>query len=160
MNKLNKTQLKTMHDLQNDLHSRADDVETAVRVFNQKQETIYGKYKDGGADYMLEVTEAFSFLDEKIDDFNNVIDDAKTFIEEVASLLEEEYNNKSEKWQESDTGEVFSGWMSEWQDICLDEYVLENPAHEEVSEGNPPEEIIFDSNSVNDFDCLPEEAGC
>lgn len=47
--------------------------------------------------------------------FTVVVNEAEEFRDEVATRLREEFDNRSEKWQESDAGDEASGLIDEWE---------------------------------------------
>lgn len=55
-----------------------------------------------------------------IDAYNEVLDEANAFVEEIANRLRDEYDGKSEKWQESEAGTDALAFISDWEELSLD----------------------------------------
>lgn len=74
-------------------------LESAVDAFNSK------------------IEEAFSELTESdaVTTYMSIKDEAVALAENVSTELSEEFSERSEKWQESDAGQEFSEWVSEWE---------------------------------------------
>lgn len=65
-------------------------------------------------------------FNELIQDLGSAMDDAEAFREEVASRLRDEFDAKSEKWQEGEKANEIGGWIEEWENVDLS-LVLEEP---------------------------------
>ena len=75
-----------------------------------------------------------------IERYNEVIDDVRAFCTDVAERAVEEWNEKSERWQEGDAGTAADEWISVWRDVDLPE--VEDPDF-----------------CSSDFEELPDEVG-
>ena len=53
-------------------------------------------------------------IDRLVGELNSAIEEAEELRDEVHSALEEYFDNRSEKWQEGDTGTAYREWMDEW----------------------------------------------
>ena len=53
------------------------------------------------------------------DAYNVVVDDINSFIQAVSSEQEAYFDDRTERWQESEPGQAFQAWQSEW-DIEVD----------------------------------------
>jgi hypothetical protein len=75
--------------------------------------------------------EAVAKLREPVDQaaakYNEVLGEAKAFVEDIASQADSDFDEKSEKWQESDKGEAAGEYRDAWQNIELDELTLDWP---------------------------------
>lgn len=60
------------------------------------------------------------------------VSNAETFRDEVATRFRDEYNEKSEKWVESDKGNEVDGFISEWESVSFDEPNLDEPLELEL----------------------------
>lgn len=73
-------------------------------------------------------------LEEARSAFEAAVQEANDFLEAVAPELRAYYDEKSEKWQESDAGSAYDGWVTTFEskldEPALDEYMLENIADE------------------------------
>jgi hypothetical protein len=88
------------------------------------------------------VHEAFLALDEACSNYNLAADEMNNLLREIHDDMESYYNDRSEKWQESEKGEAYLSWMNEW-DRAVEEVEAEEPA---VNESD-----------VDELDGLPEE---
>lgn len=57
----------------------------------------------------------------EVDTFNGLVEEAREFTTEIAGNMESYINDKSEKWQESDSGTEYGEWRDAWQDIELED---------------------------------------
>ncbi len=121
-----------MKKLPKNYFDRLDD----LKNFYQKQLIVL---KAAIEDYNGILEEAYGKLKEAVGDYNEIITDVNAFKEEATSELENEFDGKSEKWQESDAGSEFRDWVDSWQNI--DEFEgYELDVYETYEE---PEEIEF-----------------
>jgi hypothetical protein len=76
-----------------------------------------------------------------IDEYNSILFDVRAFVEEFATEMQSEFEERSERWQEGERGEVVSGWISElesqtdFEDIDFEEpqgIVIDAPDHSEL----------------------------
>ncbi len=87
-------------------------------------------------------------LNEKITAYNEVLTETKDYIETVTSRWQEEFEEKSEKWQEGEKGVAASAMITAWTDLDFEELEeLEISPIEEADLGhaeelaNTPDEI-------------------
>ena len=52
-----------------------------------------------------------------IDSYNEVVTDMETFRDEIVGEMSSYYDDRSEKWQDSDTGQAYSGWKDDWEGL-------------------------------------------
>jgi DNA repair exonuclease SbcCD ATPase subunit len=64
---------------------------------------------------------AVSELNEAIGKFNEALDDARALRDEVAGDIQDYIDDKSERWQEGDTGREWSAWKDAIEGIDLDD---------------------------------------
>ena len=90
-------------------------------------------------------------IDELIQEFNNgplvalnaVVEEAYNFVEDIHSERQEEYDEKSERWQEGDRGQAASEWLSSWEDAIADLEQLVDIATPELEiELGDPENVL------------------
>jgi hypothetical protein len=62
------------------------------------------------------------------------INEAESFRDAVASRLRDEFDSKSEKWQESDRGDEASYLVDAWENASFEEPELEDPMNVELEE--------------------------
>jgi len=75
-----------------------------------------------------------------------VINETEDLREEVASRLRDEFDEKSEKWQESDKAGEVNEFIEEWENVSFNEPELGNPAEVELEDycgdlENLPDEV-------------------
>lgn len=87
-------------------------------------------------------------VQQAIESYNEALRNAAEFVENVASDLQSVYDEKSEKWQESERGENFKRWIEEWESIVLDDAEIEIPESVE-----PP-----DLSAADNIELLTDEA--
>lgn len=107
--KLSKEQLAERSALAESLRAAAQNITDAVDTYNQT------------------VLEAQTPVQQALTAYNEVVEKAKVFANEVAEELQGEFDERSEKWQESDAGESFQGWITEWDNATLDEAEIDFP---------------------------------
>ena len=64
-----------------------------------------------------ELRKAHTVLEKAIEDYNEKINDAKEFVEGVASDWRTEFDERSEGWQEGETGQVVEELISNWESM-------------------------------------------
>ena len=127
MKRLSKEQLKKHADLSAELHDAHEELDGAIKQFNETVATAYAK------------------LETFVETFNSKVADANAFIEEVHSEQESYADDKSDRWRESDAGAAYDDWMSEW-DQAVDEVQLEDQPELDMTEVE-----------IEAFDQLPTE---
>jgi hypothetical protein len=96
------------------------------------------------------IEDAYAVINEAFSPYNEVVEEIRGFVEDIASERESEFDDKSERWQESDRGEAARDWISQWQDaadcdidvlheLTVEVPVIEIPAVGEVLENLPSE---------------------
>ena len=65
---------------------------------------------------------------ELYDKLSDLIEEVNSFIQETAGCLREEFDERSEKWQESDAGQEASSMVEAWEECeipaCADDLDL------------------------------------
>ena len=112
------------------LRKAHEDVTAAMVDFNEKLDKLTGDVNQAVARY------------------NEVQADAQEFISNITARLEEEVNDKSEKWQESDRGQAASTFLDEWN------IELDPMADLEL----PPVDDPFVDTGADELENLPTEA--
>ena|SRR6185295_13470310 len=85
-------------------------------------------------------------LEKAIESCNEVIADVQSLCETVVYDIDAYMGERSEKWHESDRGQTYGEWKSEWETFRIEEVVIEFPDDLECPE-NPAEQ----------FDSLPDK---
>jgi DNA repair exonuclease SbcCD ATPase subunit len=78
---------------------------------------LIGRLTDASA----AIEAAASELNEAIGKFNEALDDARALRDEVAGDIQDYIDDKSERWQEGDTGREWSAWKDAIEGIDLDD---------------------------------------
>jgi hypothetical protein len=129
--KLGKEQTAARDTLATRLQEEREALDTAVTAFNDA------------------MTTARADLQEKIDAYNEVLAEAKSFVDDVAQNWQNDFEEKSERWQEGEKGEAVAAMIEAWQNADL----------EEVSVDMPDEEVSFDAEMHDELlNDLPSEA--
>lgn len=68
-----------------------------------------------------ELAAAESALESAIEAYNAVLAEAREHCQEIAETAQSEWDEKSERWQESDKGVEAQAWITEWADADLEE---------------------------------------
>lgn len=88
--------------------------------------------------YNAAMSENKAELEKLIGHYNNELGEASGWMEDVCSRLSAEYDEKSEKWQESERGEAVRSWIDELEGLDLEwevspdlpeELQLDEPEH-------------------------------
>lgn len=56
------------------------------------------------------------------------LEEVNSFIEEIASASRSEYDERSERWQEGDTGSAALAWLEAWEGISLEYEEIDMPS--------------------------------
>jgi len=69
-------------------------------------------------------------LEDATNDYNTVVDDIDTYVSSVRDRLQEEFDEKSEKWQEGDKGSAASTLIEEWSSMDVGHVEVDLPIYE------------------------------
>lgn len=97
MKKLSKHEVEAKDDLLDEYQKKVT-----------KIESLWNEYED-----------AVNALNEAIAELNSTVDDMNSFVQEIVTQMDEYIDEKSEKWQEGDTGTAYLDWKSEWENISI-----------------------------------------
>jgi hypothetical protein len=92
MKRLSKDQLATRNELVKRLRDAAGAIETAIDTTNGV-----------------------------IDEYNAILADVESFRDEVVGEMETYYDERSEKWQETDAGSSYQDWKSQFEALDVDQ---------------------------------------
>jgi len=53
--------------------------------------------------------------------YNEVLEEARGFVADIVSQAEEDFSDKSERWQEGERGEAARSWIDEWETTLLND---------------------------------------
>jgi hypothetical protein len=112
--KLSKEQLARRHALAADLRDKALTLNIAIAAFNR------------GVEPLVEAVAKAQ------DDYNELLEIARNLAERIAENAREEFEAKSERWQEGEKGQQVREWIERWE-MSLEEISIELPeALEEI----------------------------
>jgi cell division septum initiation protein DivIVA len=106
--KLSRQQLAERDALAADIREKAKVLNAAIAAFNQAIEPL-----------SRAVVEAQ-------DDYNAILEKARAYASGVTEAAHDEFDARSERWQESDTGIKVRSWIERWE-VSLDDVDLEVP---------------------------------
>ena len=69
--------------------------------------------------------------------YNEVVEEANEFMAEVISEQETHFDEKDEKWQDGEKGELYSLWLSAWQEAEIE--TVDLPCETEAFENLTPD---------------------
>lgn len=87
-------------------------------------------------------------LNEKITAYNVILAEAKEYAEEIAARFQTEFDDKSEKWQESEKGVAVSEMIESWTNLDFEE--VDDVAIDQIED--------FDFEHRDILDAVPVEA--
>lgn len=155
MKNLSKEQVKLKADLVLSLSTEMDELKTAVVAYNEKKAEAFAALDKAVADFNSAMSEAWGEVGAAVESYNEEVTKARDFASEIAGDIESYYDDKSDKWKESERGESYSSWKDEWQGISLDDLELEQPSEIEIEE---PEDLDEpDADHSTELENLPEE---
>lgn len=67
---------------------------------------------------------AVDAMEATLTDYNSALEDARGFAADIVAQAEEDFSDKSEKWQEGERGEIVRAWIDEWECADLDDIEL------------------------------------
>jgi hypothetical protein len=106
--KLNKEQSAKRQALGADLRTKAAVLNIAIAAFNRGVEPLSRAVAEAQAGY------------------NETLEKARALANSVAETAREEFDAKSERWQDGETGTQVRSWIEQWE-MNLDEVDLELP---------------------------------
>lgn len=65
--------------------------------------------------------EKWSEYQEALSELNGAIQDARELRDEVTGEMEGYYDERSDKWRQSEAGDQYGEWKSAWDEIALDD---------------------------------------
>lgn len=102
-----------------DIKERDEHLETTRQKENSLNEAIE-KYNETVEDAYREVEEALS-------DYNGALNDAREFVDRVRTEFSDEFDEKSEKWQEGDKASAAREWIDSFDTVDLEDVEFEEP---------------------------------
>lgn len=124
MKSLTKKQVQQLTDLQTDLQSASEKVESAIADFNANINELWG-------DLVLD----------ELNEYNKLALQASEFAEQIQSQIQSYNENKSEEWQQSDLGVAYQEWLDEWDEADFIEIDAKMPDETDVPDFDAVEAI-------------------
>jgi hypothetical protein len=109
MKSLTKQQTTDRADIAARLRDAASDIESAVEKFNTATAKAKGELEAAVMTYNERMAEADEFRDVTVGD------------------MQGHFDEKSEKWQESERGQAYLNWINEWEGAELGEVEIDFP---------------------------------
>jgi hypothetical protein len=109
MKSLTKQQTTDRADIAARLRDAASDIESAVEKFNVATAEAKGELEAAVMTYNERMAEADEFRDVTVGD------------------MQGHYDERSEKWQESERGQAYLNWINEWEGAELGEVEIDFP---------------------------------
>src|ERR1700733_2288553 len=116
--KLSRDQLAARNALATALRGKAETLNITIAAFNRGVEPLSRA------------------VDEALNDYNGILETARTLAGSISETAQEEFDAKSERWQDSDKGVGVRSWIEQWE-MSLDDVELELPG--ELEEIDPDE---------------------
>ena len=121
MKKLSKAHLKERDEISARLRAEADKMEGAISRYNEM------------------MAESIEAVKDAISNYNAVVADANDFRTTITEEMDQYESDRSEKWPESDAGQMYSDWHSQWEQASFEEIEIDEPAELEVPDYNADE---------------------
>ena len=82
-------------------------------AIQERLTAAHNELTDAIAGFELALEPLVTAVNAKVDAYNEALQDARGFLEDEANSAQEAFDEKSERWQESDKGQAVFEWMSE-----------------------------------------------
>lgn len=105
-------------------------------------------------EYNSALAEEWSQLQSHADSVSESARNLAEAVQEVGSELRGDWDNKSEKWQDSDAGRSADEWVQTFEEFELDEWEPSEPEGVELEFSDPPDE----PETADPFEELTEES--
>lgn len=116
MKRLNKKQLATKEDYISSINKLKAELETEIEIFNEVMAEAWSAVETAIETYDSVASETWSEVDGKQKELAATIQEANNFINEIHSDMESYYDDKSDRWYESERGESYLEWKDQWEE--------------------------------------------
>lgn len=106
---LSMAQIEKRREVVEGLRSAVESVNEAIEEFNEAAE------------------KAFGAVASSVSEYNEALRAAVDFVEEVTSDAKCYFDERSEAWQEGEVGRQYQDWISEWENLNLEEMEVDQP---------------------------------
>jgi molecular chaperone DnaK (HSP70) len=77
---------------------------------------VYGEADDAKSELEEKISDLVTEFNEKyLAPLNEKIEEARGFVEDIKNERQEEFDDKSERWQEGERGEAAQEWLQSWE---------------------------------------------
>lgn len=121
--KLTKVQDKELDALLDELNEKRGELGAAITAFNDL------------------IREERSKIEDALSAYNDALVGVEQFRDEFVNEMRDAWNDKSERWQEGDSGEAANDFITVWEEVDLSEVSLDIPDEIECDEPTHGEEI-------------------
>ncbi len=90
------------------------------------------EFNEALAEFNSKLAELFEPVTEALEAFNETQDELKEFVETTASDWQDQFDERSEKWQEGERGQVVNSLIEAWTSAAGDMDALELDKPEEI----------------------------
>jgi hypothetical protein len=108
------------------------DQDSKLDTFLQKLVGSYDNLKASVEEYNTGLKELQSKVEGEVSKYNEDLSNLKSFVDEVTTEKREEFDDKSEAWQEGENGQAAEEWISTWEGAELQEITLQFPDELEI----------------------------
>ena len=103
------------------------DEENELEKLKKKLSEDYTAIDAALSSYNEELTALQEHVQEQINFYNNSLSELRSFAENIAAERRNEYEDKSESWQDGDNGQAADEWISTWENADLEDVAIEFP---------------------------------
>lgn len=103
------------------------DEENELEKLKKKLSEDYTAIDAALSSYNEELIALQEHVQEQINFYNNSLSDLRSFAENIAAERRNEYEDKSESWQDGDNGQAADEWISTWENADLEDVAIEFP---------------------------------
>jgi hypothetical protein len=109
MIKVSRDQVTERDGLVADLRAKGDQLANAIKQFNTVAAPLIAAVEDA------------------LDGYNERLEASREFISNIAETMRSEFDERSERWQDSETGKAADLFIKIWEDIDLEDVDIEVP---------------------------------
>ncbi len=112
---LNEEESQIQRQLLNQLKDKGDVLNEAIAEFNSQLEEA--------------ITKLWGQVENAVEEYSEVASKANGFVQKIQKEQQQYYDDREEKWKESDAGNSYQDWISAWE-IEVEEIALNSPSLE------------------------------
>jgi hypothetical protein len=100
-------------------------VNRLTKAQEAKRDDLVKRLNEAKGDVQVAYDQMASFISDdlngKIAQYNEIVGEMETFRDELVGDMENYFDDKSEKWQEGDSGSEYQAWKSSWEELDVTE---------------------------------------